>query len=96
MSITDLLSKVVVKRELDLTELDEAYTDDGKPIKLPYRVNWPRGIKQERHELRQETFDIQQGIKGLEEAFKGEPTEEQEAKLEELKATLQLPRVKAQ
>jgi hypothetical protein len=70
MGITDLLSKVVVKRELDLSELDEAYTytdEDGNkhPIKLPFCVNWPRRIKKQMHDLRHEVFEIQQALEDI-------------------------------
>lgn len=46
------LRAAVVMRELDLSELDEAYRDSsGQPLLLLFRANWTRGQKKRRWEL---------------------------------------------
>ena len=63
MGIVEQLRKVLVTDELDLSELDESYVADGEPIKLLFRLNWTRGLKERRHDLRKELFAIQDALR---------------------------------
>ena len=68
MGIVEQLRKVLVTDELDLSELDESYVEvdeegNEHPIKLPFRLNWTRGLKERRHDLRKELFAIQDALR---------------------------------
>ncbi len=81
MGIIEQLRKVVVTDNLDLSELDGSYTyqdeeGDEHPIKLPFRLNWTRGLKERRRDLRKETFAVQNALRELD--------SEDKAKVDEL------------
>ncbi|MGM0639680.1 MAG: hypothetical protein ACQET4_15590 [Pseudomonadota bacterium] len=64
MGIIEQLNRVVVTRKLDLSEMDESYVyedEEGneRPVKLPYRVNWPRRLKAKMYELVRKTGELQ-------------------------------------
>lgn len=61
--LVEALRAAVVTRELDLSELDEAYRDsDGESLSLFYRANWTRGQKKRRWELALELEDFRKQI----------------------------------
>lgn len=67
--LVEQLRGVVVRGELDLTELEEGYVDEeGEPLRLPFRLNWTRGQKERQRELQGETVELQRlyvKLKGL-------------------------------
>jgi hypothetical protein len=70
--------RIVERKELDLTELSDAYQDDqGQPIKLPFRVNWTRDMKRARSEIRGESLRIGGRYKELVKEFAAEDCDEE-------------------
>ena len=60
MDLTKYIKNAVLVRELDLSELDEAYKDDkGNPLRLLFRVNPSRGQVALQYGLSHEYGEIQ-------------------------------------
>lgn len=63
------LRAVMVRGELDLSELEEKYRDaEGEGLRIPFRLNWTRRQKERQRELQQETLALQERyvrLKGL-------------------------------
>lgn len=64
-NLLKVMQSVVVTREFDLTDLDDAYRDaEGEPLRLSFRVNLSRQQKERRWELVKELGTIQKANKG--------------------------------
>ena len=58
-SLIEHLQNAVKTGEVDLSELDEMYRDDeGKPLVIPFRINWTTGQERQRYILSSELNQI--------------------------------------
>jgi len=61
MDLVAALRATVIKAQVDLSELDEAYRDPEtvEGLKVEFRLNWTRDQKERQRELQRETLEVQ-------------------------------------